>query len=459
MRRRIIRCAAMILIFSMLFSANVFALETKAGNTALEEAELNQNSTETRAEKVSTVSGNTISVEREEGTGTPIPSEWANLTGLEQLEVIGTSEGNQGDVPAMQAVAGHGTISSDPTQEGASFSNNTTVDLKYVLCSYGDTTDSYMILIENSQGTPLAMMRGTFPEKRGVYELTISWNTTNINKYPPGIYTIIIASTYMSSGEMLNESYTYNVRLEDYKLVSIRNFVARLYSKVLGRQPDAAGMDTWSNALYTGKMTGGQVVQNFFNSTEFNNKNVTDEQYVDFLYETLFDRKADAGKKTWTDVLSSGVTRTGVLKGFVDSEEFATLCANYGIIKGTIPLTENRDLNYGATGFVYRLYTVALEREADVKGLNDWTGWIVNKQQTPQQVAYGFIFSSEFINKNYSDYDYCVKMYRVFLNREPDGAGISTWVGLLDAGKSRKEVFDGFVNSVEFTNLIKSYGL
>ena len=76
-----------------------------------------------------------------------------------------------------------------------------------------------------------------------------------------------------------------------------------------------------------------------------------------------------------------------------------------------------------------------------------------------RDAAYGFIFSREFTAKGYSDEDYVKQLYRAFMGREYDAAGLRTWVTLLRQGKTREEVFEGFVGSAEFTRICAQYGI
>ena len=239
-----------------------------------------------------------------------------------------------------------------------------------------------------------------------------------------------------------------------------RQFVQRLYEKVFQRSADTAGLNDWSNKLYNGTTTGATTAWNFFFSPEFLNRNTSNAQYVELLYQALFDRNADkSGRETWVSALDNGVSRTYVLKGFTDSVEFSNLCSAYGIQQGTITTNENRDKNPQVTAFVNRLYTIAMNRSADVNGLNDWTGKLLNKQQTPKQVAAGFVFSQEMANRNLSNQEFVTMLYRTMMDREPDESGLNDWVRRLQSGTSRQSVFDGFADSVEFDNIVRAYGL
>ena len=99
-------------------------------------------------------------------------------------------------------------------------------------------------------------------------------------------------------------------------------------------------------------------------------------------------------------MLSNGVSRQFVYKGFAESPEFDQICSDYGIERGTVILNESRDQNPKLTMFVYRLYDKALGRKAEIAGLNYYCQEIKGRRVTPVQAAQNFIFSQEFINKN-----------------------------------------------------------
>lgn len=115
------------------------------------------------------------------------------------------------------------------------------------------------------------------------------------------------------------------------------------------------------------------------------------------------------------------------------------------------------------------MYVNLLQREADDSGLVSWAdvlksgnGWcnqILTGANTPKQAAYGFVFSNEFKSKKLSDTDYVKTLYRVFMDRETDGAGLNAWVNVLKNGQSREHVFNGFADSPEFQEICAGYGL
>lgn len=113
---------------------------------------------------------------------------------------------------------------------------------------------------------------------------------------------------------------------------NIEDFVKRFYQTVLGREAEPGGRLDWVDRLATGVEAGADVARGFIFSAEFTNKGVDDATYVDILYRAFFNRAPDeAGYADWTRQLAGGAARSAVLDGFIYSQEFKNLCADYGI--------------------------------------------------------------------------------------------------------------------------------
>ena len=101
--------------------------------------------------------------------------------------------------------------------------------------------------------------------------------------------------------------------------------VNALYTVLLGRSPDQGGLNTWVNALYSGTITQDQMVQSFVSSAEFSagTSNLSTNQFVTGLYSSILHRSPDAaGLAAWDQALNSGaVTRTQAVQCFWDSPE------------------------------------------------------------------------------------------------------------------------------------------
>ena len=249
-------------------------------------------------------------------------------------------------------------------------------------------------------------------------------------------------------------------------IVSTKNpieaFVYRMYRVCLLREPDPEGMKTWVEKLEKREKSGAQIAYNFFNSVEMIGRKLSNEDFVERCYEGMMDRSSDAdGKRNWVQKLENGMSRKAIISGFVKSQEFAQICLNYVIDRGDYESDEARDKNAGVTGFVSRLYTKMLGRDYDPNGLNHWCAKILEKptKETLLTVALnGFMLSKEFTEKNLDNAEFVKVLYRTFLGREFDSAGLEHWIGKLASGVSREQIAAGFANSKEFSEIMASYG-
>ena len=245
-----------------------------------------------------------------------------------------------------------------------------------------------------------------------------------------------------------------------YKNNSIEGFVYRLYSKALEREPDVNGFANWVTQLKDKKISGSGAAFGFFFSPELTNRNLSNEAFVTLLYNVFLNREPDAGgMQTWLSALETGASRKYVFSGFANSQEWKGLCEKFGIEPGSYTSDEPRDQNLQVTAFVQRLYSLCLNRKAEVDGLNNWTAALLSKEQDGAHVAYGFFFSQEFVGRNLSNAEYVEVLYKVLLGRNSDPAGKADWVKQLDGGMARMDIFRGFVHSQEFDQICADYGI
>ncbi len=241
----------------------------------------------------------------------------------------------------------------------------------------------------------------------------------------------------------------------------VEGFVERLYSVALDRASDPNGKADWVSQIKSGKLTGADAARGFFLSPEFINSGLSDDEFLNRLYHTFFDREPDQGGfNNWKAQLASGASRESVLNGFINSTEWANLCLKFGIASGgtgvpNITIEPSEEV----IGFATRLYTTCLCREPDAGGLNDWASQLANMKISGSVAAHGFFFSQEFLDGNYSDAEYVTRLYHTFMNREPDPAGFADWTGQLAAGASRESVFQGFAGSQEWAGICADYGI
>lgn len=98
----------------------------------------------------------------------------------------------------------------------------------------------------------------------------------------------------------------------------------RLYKAAFDRESDDSGLGYWIAQLETG-VTLNSVANSFMVSNEFEQRygaNVSDEEFVNLLYNNVLDRDADeAGYIYWTNQLDGNLTRADVLVNFSESIE------------------------------------------------------------------------------------------------------------------------------------------
>ena len=230
-------------------------------------------------------------------------------------------------------------------------------------------------------------------------------------------------------------------------------FIERLYVNMLGRQADEAGLNAWVNQLKTDKIDGTEAADGFYYSDEFTriSAGLTDREYAERMYITILGRQPDEqGLDQWEEVLSSGKsTREQVYKDFLNSDEWKQIVSSNDILSG----------HYQVGLFVDRMYGIVLDRTPDKEGRASWISNLLDGSSKAIEMGYGFFFSDEYLKLDKSDEDYVKDLYRAFMGREFDEAGLAAWCENLSNGDSRVSVLNGFALSQEFSAICDSYGI
>ncbi|MCR5802918.1 MAG: leucine-rich repeat protein [Clostridia bacterium] len=243
-------------------------------------------------------------------------------------------------------------------------------------------------------------------------------------------------------------------------VASFEAFVERLYEVALGRESDPDGKAYWANQVVKGNLTGADCIKQFLLSEEFNNRNLSDEEFVTVLYKALFDRDAKDdpdGFNFWMDSLKT-VGRESVVDGFINSTEWCNVCAAYGVKSGATK-AKATVASKNATEFATRLYTECLEREPDEDGLKFWSLALTNLDITGTEAAHEFFYSAEFNSFNLSNTELVTKMYKTLLGREADSEGLAFWVKNMDNGMTKDQLFNSFADSPEFNGICVNYAI
>lgn len=239
-----------------------------------------------------------------------------------------------------------------------------------------------------------------------------------------------------------NSSVSINPVKYIYTKQMATDFVTNLYQNILGRNPETTGLNNWVNRLMTGT-SQSTIVASFYNSKEFQNKNYSNEQFVEKLYNGCLQRNSDIGGKShFVTLLNNGRSRSDIISSFAKSQEF-----------------KNLTTKFYAQDFVAKSYEYVLGRKVDASGKNHWTSSLMSSN-SPATILNTLYNSSEFTNKRYSNDNYVEKLYSGCLHRTSDAGGKNNNIRLLNAGTSRADLLKRFTSSKEYQRLVtKNYGL
>ncbi|MET0415408.1 MAG: DUF4214 domain-containing protein, partial [Actinoplanes sp.] len=196
-----------------------------------------------------------------------------------------------------------------------------------------------------------------------------------------------------------------------------RAWITTLYTDLLGRAPDPAGLDFWVAARLTGTSPAG-IVDGFLNSAEYCTAQVTK------LYHDLLHREPDSdGLAHWAGRLATGVARQEIVAGFLDSDEY-------------------RAAHAPPDDFVAALYNDLLGHAPDPEAKH-WIDQIVAGDSTGEVVR-GFVASPENCTLRVT------QLYAALLGRAPDPEGLAHWAERLSGGARFQEIQHGFLTSEEY---------
>ena len=178
-----------------------------------------------------------------------------------------------------------------------------------------------------------ATISDTFPgdPELATYQWTV--NDVPVPEVTSDIFTVPVTApdgaridVYVTSGTVVSSAVSYVANA-----LPAAEFVYHLYSVLFNRYPDEEGLSFWVNGLLDESITIEEMTSFFFQSPEIVNMNTANEWYVDKLYLVLMGRNPDdEGSAYWIDCLYSGMSRSDVLRHFLETPEFDVLCQEYG---------------------------------------------------------------------------------------------------------------------------------
>jgi len=264
-------------------------------------------------------------------------------------------------------------------------------------------------------------------------------------------------------------------------------FATQVYGNVLGRAPDAEGLNYWVANLQNGQSRAD--VLKFFSESDENIDAVSSAIANGIAYEAShgFSAASQGLSLVGQDGRDGFVSGSGndTIDGALgtDRVRYAGNRAEYTVVEqgeglvvtdgqsgrdGMDTLVSIERLEFAdrtlafdtgegeIAGMGYRLYSAAFDREPDLGGLGYWIGQL-DAGADITDVAQAFVQSEEFGRLYGSDLDnegFVTQVYTNVLDRGPDAEGLSYWVDNMDQGQSRAEVLRFFSESGE--NLINT---
>ena len=245
------------------------------------------------------------------------------------------------------------------------------------------------------------------------------------------------------------------------KTTEIDNFVDRLYTNLLNQSVNATDKASLVSSLSAKTTTAAEAVAKF--ALDDSIADISNEEFVSRMYSAVFNRNADDGKVNWENLLNNGMSRKIIIQKFTESEEFANICASCGMTQGKYESDEIRDSNILVTSFVNNLYLTILWRTPDAGGINSFVGALLNGAST-DGIVKEFILGAECKGKNYTNEEFIIACFGGILGRTGPNVeaidGGKLFLDTLNAGiLTREEIVDSLLDSEEYKNRLKVYGL
>jgi len=211
-------------------------------------------------------------------------------------------------------------------------------------------------------------------------------------------------------------------------LANTRDFVMQQYRDFLNREGEIAGIDYWISQIDSGDLTRAQVVEQFFNSPEFQ----TAPAAIARLYFAYFGRIPDyGGLQYWIGQYQTGVNLTNISQSFAASNEFQSI---YGSLSNE--------------AYVELVYQNVLGRAPDATGRAYWLGRL-SSGLSRSGLMIGFSESEEYQIRSQA-WVQVTMLYVGLLRRAPEQAGFDYWTTEIGKGHSVLDLINEFLASPEY---------
>lgn len=243
-----------------------------------------------------------------------------------------------------------------------------------------------------------------------------------------------------------------------------QDLVQHYYENILRRSPEPGGKLFWHGQVQhlrdfdVDPREGYRALAKvFFFSPEYLAYNRPNNEFLEDLYQTFFQRSADAdGLNYWLGQLNSGLTREAAVASFMFSQEF----------------TDFMNLRLTATpqrvelGLIVGGYRGARSVLPDDGGIGWWRGVLRSAICQPPETRWSATYqeannlmTSLFFHPGYdqsrTDVQYVSDLYDAVLGRGADLGGLQFWAGQINGNQSmRQPVLNQFLGGGEWQQRI-----
>lgn len=131
-------------------------------------------------------------------------------------------------------------------------------------------------------------------------------------------------------------------QIEKPEYVGIDEFISDAYNHLLGRSGDLDGMNYWKEELTSQNKGALDLINEFIVLDEFKAQNLSDKEYINAIYEVLFNRSADSdGLNYWYDIYTKDKTSyrmKNIVFNIADDVEFLSRINELNIILKKVDL-------------------------------------------------------------------------------------------------------------------------
>jgi hypothetical protein len=247
-----------------------------------------------------------------------------------------------------------------------------------------------------------------------------------------GTYTAKVTATEQAEAVVGTASGTVMIATEILPIADPANptpsekYVAEVYSDVLGREVDPAGLAYWSSLIDQG-VARSTVAANLLHTPEYFSLVITP------AYEKYLGRAPDfQGLQFWITQMLNGLTDEELEAGFIGSPEF------FARAGGT-------DL-----AWVDAMYLDLLGRPADASGEAFWVDQLL-AGESRTSVALGFTTSPE------REAQRIQEDYFKFLGRAASDSEVAGFVNAFEHGATNELLIAGFIGSDEYYNRVQAF--